>query len=243
MKTESWLRALQAHRAIAVIRAPTLNLGREMAKAVAAGGMRLIEITWDSDRPAQLINELRSELSDCTIGTGTIFTLDQLQRAIDAGAEFVFTPHVNLPLIHQAIEQEIPIIPGALTPTEIVMAWQAGANSVKVFPVQALGGASYIQSLQTPLGQIPMIPTGGVSLDTAKDLLAAGAIAVGLSGNLFPKWAIENQDWEAIEQQSKTLMQRLEPFGTGMRDEEILVLSPQNGVGGAAAPNNEAEKL
>jgi len=66
---------------------------------------------------------------------------------------------------------------------------------------------------------------------------------VGLSGNLFPKWAIENQDWEAIEQQSKTLMQRLEPFGTGMRDEEILVLSPQNGVGGAAAPNNEAEKL
>jgi 2-dehydro-3-deoxyphosphogluconate aldolase / (4S)-4-hydroxy-2-oxoglutarate aldolase len=212
MKTESWLAKLQAHRAIAVIRAPKLELGREMAKAVAAGGMKLIEITWDSDRPAQLINELRNELSDCTIGTGTLFTLEQLQSVIAAGAEFVFTPHVNPRLIHRAIEQEIPMIPGALTPTEIVMAWQSGASSVKVFPVQALGGVSYLHSLQAPLGQIPLIPTGGVTLDNAADLVAAGAIAVGLSGHLFPQQAIQNRDWDAIVQQSRTLMQRLEPF-------------------------------
>ncbi|KAM3090081.1 bifunctional 4-hydroxy-2-oxoglutarate aldolase/2-dehydro-3-deoxy-phosphogluconate aldolase [Phormidesmis sp. 146-35] len=219
MKADSWLAKLRAHRAIAVIRAPTLNLGREMAKAVALGGMKLIEITWDSDRPAQLIHELRNELSDCTIGTGTVFTLHQLQLAIEAGAEFVFTPHVNLHLIERAIEQEIPMIPGALTPTEIVMAWQAGASSVKVFPVQALGGSRYMQSLQAPLAHIPLIPTGGVSLDNAKELVAAGAIAVGLSGNLFPKWAVENQDWDAIVQQSKSLMQGLEDFRRGRREE------------------------
>ncbi|MGV0026617.1 bifunctional 4-hydroxy-2-oxoglutarate aldolase/2-dehydro-3-deoxy-phosphogluconate aldolase [Phormidesmis priestleyi] len=212
MKTESWLARLSAQRAIAVIRAPKLELGRQMAKAVAAGGMRLIEITWDSDRPAQLIDELRNELLDCTIGTGTVFTLEQLQLAIDAGAEFVFTPHVNPHLIQRAIEQETPMIPGALTPTEIVTAWQAGASSVKVFPVQALGGMSYIQSLQAPLGQIPLIPTGGVTLDNAKEMVAAGAIAVGLSGSLFPQQAIQNWDWETIAQQAKTLMQHLAPF-------------------------------
>jgi 2-dehydro-3-deoxyphosphogluconate aldolase/(4S)-4-hydroxy-2-oxoglutarate aldolase len=212
METESWLARLTAQRAIAVIRAPTLELGRQMAKAVAAGGMKLIEITWDSDRPAHLIAELRNELSDCTIGTGTIFTLEQLQSAIAAGAEFIFTPHVNPCLIERAIEQETPMIPGALTPTEIVTAWQAGASSVKVFPVQALGGMSYIQSLQAPLGQIPLIPTGGVTLNNAKEMVAAGAIAVGLAGSLFPKHALQNGDWETIAQQAKMLMQYLEPF-------------------------------
>ena len=160
MKTQPWLTVVQQQRAIAVIRAPQFELGRQMARAIAAGGMKLIEITWDSDRPAQLIQQLQSELPDCTIGTGTVLTLDQLQDAIAAKVAFVFTPHVNVELIHRAVDLEIPIIPGALTPTEIVTAWQAGASSVKVFPVQALGGADYIRSLQAPLGQIPLIPTG-----------------------------------------------------------------------------------
>jgi len=209
MKTQSWLTVVKQQRAIAVIRAPQFELGRQMARAIAAGGMKLIEITWDSDRPAQLIQQLQLELPDCTIGTGTVLTLDQLQDAIAAEVAFVFTPHVNVDLIHLAVDREIPIIPGALTPTEIVTAWQAGASSVKVFPVQALGGADYIRSLQAPLGQIPLIPTGGVTFKTAQDLIDAGAVAIGLAGNLFPKAALHSQNWAAITRQASTLMKLL----------------------------------
>jgi 2-dehydro-3-deoxyphosphogluconate aldolase/(4S)-4-hydroxy-2-oxoglutarate aldolase len=103
----------------------------------------------------------------------------------------------------------VPIVPGALSPTEIVTAWKAGASSVKVFPIQAVGGASYIKALQGPLGHIPLIPTGGVTLENAKEFIAAGAIAVGLSGELFPKPLIVAEDWEAIAQRAKTLKEHL----------------------------------
>lgn len=209
MNSQDWHALLQQFRVIAVIRAPQFEAGYEMAKAAAAGGMRLLEITWDSDRAAALIHKLRLQLPDCTIGTGTILNEDQLEAAIAAGAQFLFTPHVSLSLIERAISQGVPIIPGALSPTEIVSAWQAGASSVKVFPVQALGGASYIQSLQGPLGQIPLIPTGGVTLENASAFLAAGAVAVGLSENLFPKQAVAAGNWDIMTQQAATLMARL----------------------------------
>jgi 2-dehydro-3-deoxyphosphogluconate aldolase/(4S)-4-hydroxy-2-oxoglutarate aldolase len=195
---ESWLQLLKKYRSIAVIRSPDLELGLAMAKAVADGGIRLIEITWNSDRPEKLISKLRLDLPDCTIGSGTILTLEELREAIDSGAQFVFSPHVNLTLIRAALAAKVPIVPGALSPTEIVTAWQAGATCVKVFPIQAVGGASYIKSLQGPLGQIPLIPTGGVKLENTKEFLAAGAIAVGLSADLFPQQFLATRDWQSI---------------------------------------------
>jgi 2-dehydro-3-deoxyphosphogluconate aldolase/(4S)-4-hydroxy-2-oxoglutarate aldolase len=209
MSNESWLTLLRQHRSIAVIRASQLSLGRQMAQAVAAGGMPLIEITWNTDRAPELISQLRLELPHCKIGTGTLLNLEQLQQAIDAGAQFLFTPHVDPALIAAAVDAAVPIVPGALSPTEIVTAWNAGASCVKVFPIEAVGGASYIKSLQGPLGQIPLIPTGGVTLENAKSFIAAGAIAVGLSGDLFPKALIGAGDWEAIAQRAKTLQQQL----------------------------------
>ena len=209
MSNESWLTLLRQHRSIAVIRASQLSLGRQMAQAVAAGGMPLIEITWNTDRAPELISQLRLELPHCKIGTGTLLNLEQLQQAIDAGAQFLFTPHVDPALIAAAVDAAVPIVPGALSPTEIVTAWNAGASCVKVFPIEAVGGASYIKSLQGPLGQIPLIPTGGVTLENAKSFIAAGAIAVGLSGDLFPKALIAAGDWEAIAQRAKTLQQQL----------------------------------
>ncbi len=205
MKSQSWLNLVKTHRAIAVIRAPSFSLGKQMAHAIAAGGIRLIEITWDSEEPAALITQLKSDLLDCVIGTGTILTIAQLKDAIAAGAEFVFSPHTNPDLIQVAVDEEIPMIPGALTPTEIVTAWQAGASCVKVFPVQAVGGASYIRSLQAPLGNIPLIPTGGVTPENAEEFIQAGAIAIGLAGNLFPKAAIASGNWEQITEQANSL--------------------------------------
>ncbi|MBE9130251.1 MULTISPECIES: bifunctional 4-hydroxy-2-oxoglutarate aldolase/2-dehydro-3-deoxy-phosphogluconate aldolase [unclassified Coleofasciculus] len=213
LSNQSWLKLLQQHRAIAVIRALEYSLGRHMARAVAAGGLSLIEITWNSDRAPELITQLRQELPTCIIGTGTILNVEQLQQAVNAGAQFLFSPHTHIPLIQAAVAAGVPIVPGALSPTEIITAWDAGASCVKVFPIQAVGGVSYIKALQGPLGQIPLIPTGGVTFANAFDFINAGAIAVGLSGDLFPKALMAAGDWDAIAQRAKTLRQQLHTQG------------------------------
>lgn len=207
--SSTWLRLLRQQRVIAVIRTSQSSLGRQMAQAMAAGGITLIEITWNSADAPGLIRQLRQELPLCTIGTGTVLNKEQLQQAIAAGAQFLFTPHVDPGLIALAVAADVPIVPGALSPTEIVTAWQAGASAVKVFPIQSVGGASYIKALQGPLNQIPLIPTGGVTMENAKELIAAGAIAVGLSGELFPKSLIMTSDWKAIANRAKVFKEQL----------------------------------
>lgn len=209
MSDQTWLSKLKQHKAIAVVRTPKMYWGEQMAMAVASAGMQLIEITWDSDRARDLISKLRVNLPHCLIGTGTLFNAQQLQEAIAAGAQFLFTPHTDVEMIKMAVFKNVPIIPGALTPTEIITAWHQGASSVKVFPVQAMGGVNYIKSLQGPLGHIPLIPTGGVTIDNALGFLQGGAIAVGLSGELFPKQWVLTENWSAISTQSKDLLGRL----------------------------------
>ncbi|MGL5034821.1 MAG: bifunctional 4-hydroxy-2-oxoglutarate aldolase/2-dehydro-3-deoxy-phosphogluconate aldolase [Microcystaceae cyanobacterium] len=206
---QAWLDRLHHGRGIAVIRVAEVELGQRLAELAIAGGIRLIEITWNSTYPEKIIAALRESLPDCLIGTGTVLTLQDLQAAIACGSQFCFTPHVNPRLIEKAIAAEIPIIPGALTPTEIVTAWQMGASAVKVFPVQSLGGANYIKSLQGPLGTIPLIPTGGVTLENALDFIQAGAIAVGLSGALFPKDLIAEKNWSGIQIKAQRLSEQL----------------------------------
>ncbi|MEG5135452.1 MULTISPECIES: bifunctional 4-hydroxy-2-oxoglutarate aldolase/2-dehydro-3-deoxy-phosphogluconate aldolase [unclassified Microcoleus] len=209
MNHQSWLTQLKKHRAIAVIRSSEKELAWQMASAVAAGGFVFIEITWNTHKAAELIAELRSEFPTFSIGTGTLLNLEQLQEAIDCGAQFLFTPHTDLAMIKTAVDAGVPIVPGAFSPTEIVTAWQAGATCVKVFPISGLGGAAYLKSLQGPLGHIPLIPTGGVTVENAKVFIDAGAIAVGLAGDLFPKHLLENGDWRAIVQIAQTLTQKL----------------------------------
>ncbi|MCU0525582.1 MAG: bifunctional 4-hydroxy-2-oxoglutarate aldolase/2-dehydro-3-deoxy-phosphogluconate aldolase [Elainella sp. Prado103] len=209
MTPGSWLTLLQQQKGIAVIRASQIEVGVKMAQAVAAGGMRLIEVTWNSPDPAKLIHHLHQALPHCSIGAGTLLTLPEFQAAIDAGAEFLFSPHLDRAMIEGAVRQRVPVIPGALSPTEIVTAWQAGATCVKVFPIDAVGGAAYIRHLQGPLGQIPLIPTGGVTLENASQFIQAGAVAVGLSGQLFPQQAIRSGDWQIIRDRAAQLMQQL----------------------------------
>ena len=209
MNHQSWLTLLKKHRAIAVIRSSEKELAWQMASSVAAGGMQFIEITWNTDKAAELIAELRSEFPTFSIGTGTLLNLEQLQEAIDCGAQFLFTPHTDVAMIKTAVDAGVPIVPGAFSPTEIMAAWQAGATCVKVFPISGLGGAAYLKSLQGPLGHIPLIPTGGVTVENAKVFIDAGAIAVGLAGDLFPKHLVANGDWEAIAQIARILTQNL----------------------------------
>ncbi len=207
--TSSWINRLRQHRLIAVIRCDNFSLGLKMAKAMVEAGISLIEITWNSSQPEKLVSYLRQEFPHCLIGVGTILNIPQLKDAINCGAQFVFSPHVNLSLIELGLSLNTPMIPGALSPTEIVAAHLAGASSVKVFPIQALGGVNYIKNLQGPLGQIPLIPTGGVTFDNALDFLQAGAIAVGLSSQLFPHNLVLNQDWLTITQRASSLQKQL----------------------------------
>ena len=207
---EAWLQLLQENKAIAIIRSDDLDLAYNMALAVAAGGVNLIEITWSSDRSGELITQLRSELSDRIIGTGTILNLDQLQQAYLAGAQFAFAPHFDPALLEVSSRYKIPFIPGVFSPTELVNAWQHGAKVVKIFPIKSLGGAEYIRCLQGPLKQIRLIPTGGITLDNAREMIDAGAIAVGISSNLFPDSAILNSDWSSITNRTKILLDKLQ---------------------------------
>jgi 2-dehydro-3-deoxyphosphogluconate aldolase / (4S)-4-hydroxy-2-oxoglutarate aldolase len=212
---DGWLKLLRQHKAIAIIRCNDFNLAYNMAQAVAAAGMNLIEITWSSDRPAKLIAQLREELPHCIIGTGTILDLNQLATAVDAGAQFAFSPCFDARLLETCLSgYEIPFIPGIFSPTEAVNAWQQGAKVVKVFPIKSLGGAEYIKCLQGPLSHIPLIPTGGVTVENAVGMIKAGAIAVGISSNLFPISAIANQQWSQITDRTKLLVDRLQAIKT-----------------------------
>ncbi len=206
---QTWLDCLRDQRAIAVIRAEDRDRARHSARALAAGGLRSLEIAWNSREPEALITALREDLPDCWIGVGTILDTEDLARAIAAGSQFGFSPHVAPALIAAARAADLPFVAGAFSPTEIVTAWQAGANAVKVFPVQAAGGADYIRSLQGPLGQIPLIPTGGVTLANARELIAAGALAVGLSSQLLPSELVARGDWTAIAQRARDLLASL----------------------------------
>jgi 2-dehydro-3-deoxyphosphogluconate aldolase/(4S)-4-hydroxy-2-oxoglutarate aldolase len=207
---DAWLKLLRQHKAIAVIRCDDFNLAYNMAQAVAAGGMSLIEITWSSDRPAKLINRLREELPHCTIGTGTILDANQLATAVDAGAQFAFSPCFDARLLETCLSRyAIPFVPGIFTPSEALTAWQQGAKVVKVFPIKSLGGAEYIKCLQGPLSHIPLIPTGGVTVENAVGMIKAGAIAVGISSNLFPISAIAERQWSQITDRTKLLLNQI----------------------------------
>jgi len=127
---------------------------------------------------------------------------------------FLFTPHTSPDLIAKGLENNIPVIAGALTPTEIITAWQAGAAAVKVFPIKIMGGVDYLQCLQPVLRDIPLVPTGGITIANVDKFLAAGAIAVCISSGLFSPEAIAEDDWTAIIARSQMLIQKVQPFQT-----------------------------
>lgn len=210
MTNDQFLNILKQEKIIAVIRSKDVDQAIFMAIAVAKGGINLIEITWNSYKPSEIIKILNRQLPNCLIGTGTILTESDLKEAVNLSVKFIFTPHINLKFIKKTQKAHIPIIPGALTPTEIITAWQMGATAVKIFPIASVGGENYLKHLRSPLGDIPLIPTGGVNLHNAPKLIEAGAIAVGMGGDLFPKTLIEAKNWEAITEIATKLKETLQ---------------------------------
>jgi len=176
---------------IPVVRASSADEAIQVVEAIRAGGVSLLEITMTVPGAIQVIQTLTKEFGDeAIVGAGTVLDAQTASACIAAGAKFIVSPALNLETIAFCREHDVAILPGALTPTEIVTAWNAGADFVKVFPCGAVGGASYIKSLKAPLPQIELVPTGGVTLTTAASFIQAGAAAIGVGADLVDVKAI-----------------------------------------------------
>jgi 2-dehydro-3-deoxyphosphogluconate aldolase/(4S)-4-hydroxy-2-oxoglutarate aldolase len=176
---------------IPVVRASSADEAIQTVAAIRAGGVSLLEITMTVPGAVQVIETLAKEFGDeAIVGAGTVLDGQTASACIAAGARFIVSPVLNLETIAFCRERDVTVMPGALTPTEIVTAWNAGGDFVKVFPCGALGGASYIRSLKAPLPQIELVPTGGVTLTTAASFIQAGAAAIGVGADLVDVKAI-----------------------------------------------------
>jgi 2-dehydro-3-deoxyphosphogluconate aldolase / (4S)-4-hydroxy-2-oxoglutarate aldolase len=178
---------------IPVVRASSARQALLAVEAIRAGGISIVEVTMTVPGAIEVIGQLaKTAGSDVLIGAGTVLDAKTAQQCLDAGAEFLVSPGFDAQTVKFAREKGILVIPGALTPTEIIMAWNAGGDLIKIFPCGTVGGAKYIKALKGPLPQVPMIPTGGVNLDTAADFILAGAEALGVGGELVSASALKS---------------------------------------------------
>jgi 2-dehydro-3-deoxyphosphogluconate aldolase/(4S)-4-hydroxy-2-oxoglutarate aldolase len=189
---------------VPVVRASSQSEARAAAECVCKGGIPIVEITMTVPGAVEVIRELaKHAASELLIGAGTVLNPETAQRCLDAGAQFLVSPGFNAATIALAVRQGKLIMAGALTPTEVIAAWEAGADFVKIFPCGQVGGAKYIKALKGPLPDIPMVPTGGVNLSTAAEFLEAGAAALGIGGELVHPAALNSGHNDAIVENAR----------------------------------------
>jgi 2-dehydro-3-deoxyphosphogluconate aldolase/(4S)-4-hydroxy-2-oxoglutarate aldolase len=192
---------------VAVMRAPSGELLTDVAEALLAGGVEAIEITFTVPKAHRVLEQVADRLGDkIVLGAGTVLDSETARTAILAGARFIVGPSVNLDVIRLCRRYSCPVMPGALTPTEIVTAWEAGADVVKIFPSE-LTGPGYLKAVRAPLPQIRMMPTGGVNLKTAAEFIKAGACALGIGGSLVDPAAIASKDFTKITELARQYVQ------------------------------------
>jgi 2-dehydro-3-deoxyphosphogluconate aldolase/(4S)-4-hydroxy-2-oxoglutarate aldolase len=192
---------------IPVLRAKNATQAHAVVEAMIAGGVTVVEVTMTVPGAVELLKELKKEYgSKLLLGSGTVTTADQCQATIDAGAEFVVSPSLHLEVIATTKKNGKVSCPGALTPTEAITAWNAGADYVKIFPCSAVGGAPYLKALLAPFPHLKLIPTGGVTLQTAESFLRAGARALGVGGDLVNLAAVDAGHPETITETAKAYL-------------------------------------
>ena len=198
------------HGLVAILRA---NSGEELvsvAKALYEGGIRVLEVTFTVPNAVEVIAAVHKAMGDrILLGAGTVLDPETARQAFLAGARFLVSPTVNLEVIRMALRYDKLVMPGAFTPTEILTAWEAGADVVKVFPAE-IGGPDYLKAVHGPLPQIRLMPTGGVNLETMPAFFAAGACAVGLGSSLVDKKAIADKDFGRITETAAAYVAKLQ---------------------------------
>jgi 2-dehydro-3-deoxyphosphogluconate aldolase/(4S)-4-hydroxy-2-oxoglutarate aldolase len=184
---------------VPVVRAATAQQAIQAAEAVCEGGIPIVEVTMTVPGAIDVIAQLEKKMGrEVLVGAGTVLDAETAQRCIDAGAEFVVSPGFDAATVQRVKQLGKLMLAGALTPTEVIAAWNAGSDLVKIFPCGNVGGAKYIKALKAPLPQIPMVPTGGVNLETAADFIRAGADALGIGGELVSAAALKSGDVDVI---------------------------------------------
>jgi len=199
------LERLKGAGAIGIIRVSTAQDLIRIAKALYDGGLFCLEITMTTPGALRAIEEAREELPDVLMGAGTVLDAPTARQAILAGAQFLVTPTVELDVIEVAHRYGVPVIPGAMTPTEILTAWEAGADMVKVFPAEVLG-PRFVKAVHGPLPQIPLVPTGGITADNAGEFIRAGAALVCAGSWLVDRTAVAEGRVEVLREKARRLV-------------------------------------
>jgi 2-dehydro-3-deoxyphosphogluconate aldolase/(4S)-4-hydroxy-2-oxoglutarate aldolase len=212
MEKAAVLKNLQETGLVPVLRAESVEKALALAEAVAAGGVNVVEVTMTVPGAVEVIERLVRDRPEILVGAGTVLDAETARTCILAGAQFVVSPALNVKTIAMCHRYSVAVLPGALTPTEIVTAWEAGADVVKVFPAGAMGGAKYLVSLKGPLPQIKMIPTGGVTLATAKEFLEAGAFALGVGSDLVDAKAMAEGKPEVVTEMARKYLTIVREF-------------------------------
>jgi len=183
----------------------------KIAKTCLDSELYTIEITMNTPGAAEIIAALRLDFPELNVGAGTVCSMQDLNIAITAGAQFIVTPIIDESVIRSAVSQNVPIFPGAYTPTEIYKAWSLGASAVKVFPATQLG-TQYLKDVLAPLNQIKLLPTGGVTSANIESFFQAGAVGVGMGSSLFDKVLINNEDFEGLKKHFEKIRKKIHRF-------------------------------
>ena len=185
---------------VPAVRLSSADDARFATDAISHGGIPIVEITMTVPGAIEVISELARNSPELIVGAGTVFDMETARRCLDAGATFLTSPGLDLALVEFARKENIVVLAGALTPTEVTNAWKAGADFVKVFPCSQVGGDTYIKALKRPFPQVRLIAAGGVNQRTAANFILAGASAIGVGGELIPKEAIQLRQAERIHE-------------------------------------------
>ena len=213
MNREDTKQAIEQGGIMPVLRARSAAEGRALVEALVAGGITVMEVTMTVPGAVELLGLLKKEYGDrLLLGSGTVTSAEQAQATIDAGAEFVVSPSFHPDVVAATRKAGKVSIPGSLTPTEVITAWRAGADYVKIFPCSAVGGAGYLKSLLAPFPELRLIPTGGVTLATAADFLKAGARALGVGADLVNPKAIEEGTPEKVTHTARAYLELVGKF-------------------------------
>ena len=199
---------IESKKIVAISRAKEGGSFLDAVKALKKGGIECIEVTMTTPGALKTLEEVRSKIDDVLFGAGTVLDPETARQAILSGAQFIVTPSLNLEVIRLSHRYDIPIIPGAFTPTEILSAWENGAECVKVFPASNVG-PDYIKAIKGPFPQIKICPTGGISLENMKAFLKAGASCLGVGGKLVDASLIKNQQWDELTSIAKEYVAQL----------------------------------
>jgi 2-dehydro-3-deoxyphosphogluconate aldolase/(4S)-4-hydroxy-2-oxoglutarate aldolase len=200
MKRESVRALIEEIGILPCVRVTSQDLALFAAETVYAAGIPIVEITLTVPGALEVINSLANRLPDMAVGAGTVLDEDLARRSVEAGARFLTSPGYVPEVMAYAKKVDVAALPGALTPTEIIAAWKAGADFVKIFPTGLVGGVEYLRALKVPLPQIPLIATGGVNQQTACEFIVAGATAIGVGGELLPKEALHLRQEDRIHE-------------------------------------------